>query len=189
MPRPTKLTPELQKDILDRLRAGSTIKSTCDSVGIGESTYYQWVDIGNAYLDGQDHDRMPRLVKDREAFAEFAEEATRAQAEGMITAAIRFKQGMEPSESVSETTKTMTETRLDKNGTPYEYTKRETTRTITKHPGDWRAAMEYLARRDPDNWARQKIQHDIGNADGKPFEVLWSQVMRVDPDDTDDPFA
>lgn len=35
--------------------------------------------------------------------------------------------------------------------------------------------------------ANQRTEHT--GADGKPIEVNWSQVMRVDPDDTDDPFA
>lgn len=171
MPRPTKLTPDTQQKIIERLQAGSTIKSTCDSVGIGERTYYQWVEIGNAYNNDEDHDRMPRLIKDREAMAQFAQEATRAQADGMITAAIQFKKGMLPSDSESVTTKTIKETRIGKDGTPYEYVKQETTRTVTKHPGDWRAAMEYLARRDPENWARQKVSHEVSGPDGGAIET------------------
>lgn len=156
MPRPSKLTDSLQKDILDRLRAGATVQATCDSVGIHKSTFYDWLKRGEEAKSGK--------------FSDFSDEATRAQADGMITAAIQFKKGMMPSESESVTTKTVSETRLKKDGTPYEYKKTETTRTITQHPGDWRAAMEYLARRDPDNWARQTIRHDIGNADGAAFE-------------------
>lgn len=158
MARPTKLNPELQQKIIERLQAGSTIKATCDSVGLGVSTFYQWVEIGEAYLAGLDHDRMPRLIVEREAYAEFAEGTTRAQADGLIQAAVRFRQGMNPYDTESVTTETLEETRLDKDGKPYTYRKTITKKTIAHFPGDWRAAAEYLARRDPENWARQAPQ-------------------------------
>jgi hypothetical protein len=182
MPRPSKLTPEVQLMIIERLGAGATIKATCDSVGIGTSTFYQWIDIGKAYRNGIDHDRMPRLIKDREIYADFADETTRAQADGMITAAIQFKKGMLPQDSKTTTTKTTTETRVDKNGELYDYTKTETTYTTTHHPGDWRAAMEYLARRDPENWARQKISHELTGKDGGAIEFKLTYPKDNDAD-------
>lgn len=55
---------------------------------------------------------------------------------------------------------------MDKAGKPYTYRKTVTKRTVAHMPGDWRAAAEYLARRDPDNWARtapQKLEHTGAN--------------------------
>jgi hypothetical protein len=180
----------MQAKIIERLAAGSTIKTTCDSVGIGETTYYQWIAVGNAHLDGLPHEKMPRAIVDRDALAKFAEEATRAIANGMITAAIRFKEGMNPSESESVTTETSVETRLrkvKKDGAiieePYEYRKTVTRKTVTHNPGDWRAAMEYLARRDPENWARTAPQRtEIANAPGETLRhtVTWEDMIKRD---------
>lgn len=172
--RPSKFTPETRKAILERLSAGSTIKATCDSVGVGVSTYMEWLEIGRAHLNDEPHDRMPRLIAEREAFAEFVEATTRAAADGMIRAAIAFRQGMNPSESVANTTETFEETRLDKDGKPYIYRKTVAKRTVTTTPGDWRAAMEYLARRDPENWARtnpQKVEHS------GTVTMTWAQML------------
>ena len=41
--RRTKLTPELQKSLCELLAAGSYIESACDYVGIGVSTYHNWI--------------------------------------------------------------------------------------------------------------------------------------------------
>jgi len=166
MGRKTKLNPQIQEAIVTRLKTGATIKATCDSVGLGETTYHQWVAVGNAYLEGEKHAKMPRLVVEREALAEFAEQTTRARSDGMIHAAARFREGMNPSESVTEHTETTTETRLrtvkrEDGATeqvPYEHIKETTKRIVSHQPGDWRAAMEYLARRDPAEWARQKLE-------------------------------
>lgn len=185
MPRPTKLTPDMQEEIVRRLRAGATIKATCDSVGIGTTTYYLWHEIGNAHLDKQPHDRMPRKVADREIYVAFVDATTRAQADGLIQAAIAFRTGMNPSQQVSNTTETVTETKLrtvkHKDGTveqvPYEQTKTINKRTTADMPGDWRAAMEYLARRDPDNWARQKISHEHTGKDGEDLKIIFKTGM------------
>jgi transposase-like protein len=190
--RPTKLNSELQKQVIDRLAAGSTIKATCDSVGIAERTYYQWVACGEAFLAGEDHAKMPRLIADREALAQFSQEVTRAQADGMIQAAIRFRAGMNPSESETVTTETVTETKIrtikHPDGTieqvPYEVVKTTTRQSITHNPGDWRAAMEYLARRDPENWARSAAQkHEVTGADGGAIHTETTHKFETMSDD------
>jgi transposase-like protein len=171
MARPTKLTPDTQQKIVERLQAGSTVEATCDSVGIAKSSFYLWLAIGNAHANGETHESMPRLVAEREMFSEFSDAVTRAQADGLIQAAVRFRQGMNPYDTESVTTETLEETRLDKEGKPYVYRKTITKKTIAHFPGDWRAAMEYLARRDPANWAQQKISHELTGKDGGALTI------------------
>lgn len=183
MPRPTKLNPELQQKIVERLQAGSTIKATCDSVGIAESSYYLWIAIGEAHSKGETHANMPRTIAERDAYSEFSEAVTRAQADGLIQAAVRFRQGMNPYDTESVTTETLEETRLDKEGKPYTYRKTVTKKTVAHMPGDWRAAMEYLARRDPANWAQQKISHELTGKDGGAIKLSWEELFKRD--DTD----
>ncbi len=170
--RTSKFTPEIRRKILARLRAGATVKATCDSVGIGQSTYFEWLEIGRAYTGGLPHDRMPRKTVDRQAYAEFVEATTRAAAGGLIRATVAFRRGMNPSKNTSVTTETFEETRLDKEGKPYLYRKTVTREFIEHVPGDWRAAMEYLARRDPDNWARVAPQrHEHTGENGGPIII------------------
>jgi transposase-like protein len=148
MARPTKLNPELQSKIIERLQAGATVQATCDSVGIHKQTFYNWMKKGEKEKDGELFD--------------FFDATTRAQADGLIQAAVRFRQGMNPYDAETVSTETFEETRLDKDGKPYTYRKVTTKKTIAHMPGDWRAAAEYLARRDPENWARtapQKLEH------------------------------
>jgi hypothetical protein len=180
MPRPTKLTPDMQHMIITRLSAGSPIETTCDSVGIHKDTFYQWLLKGEA---------------GKAPYADFADAVARAKADGLIQAAIRFREGMNPSDVEAVTTETSVETRLRKvkmkDGSiveePYEYKKTVTRKTVTHAPGDWRAAMEYLARRDPKHWANVQKNEHMGK-DGGKIQFEWSQVMQVLTDD-DDNFA
>jgi transposase len=73
------LTDEIQTKLCYILENGTTVKDACALVGIGERTFYEWVAIGNAYLDDEDHARMPRKIADRERFAQFAQATTHAR--------------------------------------------------------------------------------------------------------------
>lgn len=78
--RKLTLTEDLKINICRILEDGTTVKDACAIVGIGQSTYFEWVAIGNAYRNGENHERMPKRIADREMFAEFAEATTRARA-------------------------------------------------------------------------------------------------------------
>ncbi len=44
--RKTKLTPELQDDVVKRIRAGNYIKVACQAVGISHTAYFDWLKKG-----------------------------------------------------------------------------------------------------------------------------------------------
>lgn len=44
--RPTKLTPELQEEIVRYLRLGNYVETVCAIVGINKSTFYDWLKQG-----------------------------------------------------------------------------------------------------------------------------------------------
>ena len=44
--RPTDLTPAMQEKICDRFRTGASVRTTCESVGIGETTFHRWMARG-----------------------------------------------------------------------------------------------------------------------------------------------
>jgi hypothetical protein len=48
MARPIKLTPEIQKALCDCLRSGCYAVTACARAGISESTYYLWLQKGEA---------------------------------------------------------------------------------------------------------------------------------------------
>jgi len=43
MGRPTKLTPELQADLVRALASGAYIEAACEYVGVDRGTYYRWI--------------------------------------------------------------------------------------------------------------------------------------------------
>ena len=52
MARPTKLTPEVQDIIVDGINAGLTCGLTCARAGVAPSTFYRWLEKGEAAKSG-----------------------------------------------------------------------------------------------------------------------------------------
>ena len=50
--RPTKLTPEVQDLIVDGINAGLTLGLTCARAGVARSTFYDWLEKGEAAQSG-----------------------------------------------------------------------------------------------------------------------------------------
>jgi hypothetical protein len=73
MPRPTKLTPEVQRTLTFALQEGASIAHACDYAGIDEATYHRWMQRGEEAADGD------------ELFCEFCDAVTRARGHGIVT--------------------------------------------------------------------------------------------------------
>lgn len=52
MPRGTKLTPKLGKQIVDLIKQGSYANAAAQACGVSESTYYEWLRQGEKAVDG-----------------------------------------------------------------------------------------------------------------------------------------
>ena len=126
------LTKELMADIVNALGNGVTVSDACLYVGIGESTFYRWLDVANCYVEGEDHPDMPRLIADREILREFLDATTRARAAGRIRAATHLQRFIRNPDNDLDP-----RLQLD-------------------------AIKFYLERTDPDNWGRQRadVKHD-----------------------------
>lgn len=72
MARPTKLDAERQERILAAIRAGSYAEPACRAAGISESTYYRWLQRGEAEEQG--------------IYADFVRAVRRAEAEAEVQA-------------------------------------------------------------------------------------------------------
>lgn len=151
MPRPTKLTPDIQRDIVAALSSGATIQKTCEFIGIHKSTFYDWLERGRRAKSG--------------IYSDFSDAITRAQSSAHVRAAAVLRGAMDKQNTVTDSTETIMETRLrkikNKEGmieeVPYEYRKTITRQSITTTPPDWRAAVEFLKRRDNKHWSDKQI--------------------------------
>ena len=53
MPRPTKLTPEIQQSIADAISAGNYARVAAECAGVGETTFYRWMQMGERARTGR----------------------------------------------------------------------------------------------------------------------------------------
>lgn len=144
--RKIKLNDKLQAALRDCIAAGVKVVDACAHVGVSEASYYNWLARGKA---------------GEEPFVEFLEAIHRAQGEAKVTAIETLRTAMQPYNQTQTVTETLVETRLARDGTPYNYTRTTTRKTVTRFQGDWRAAVEYLKRRYPGEWSEHVQVHDF----------------------------
>jgi hypothetical protein len=147
------LNDDMQQQICDLLKIGVPIADVCGQVGICEKTFYNWRTRGIQEESRLNHEPNARPRKKEQLYLQFLQESTRAIAEARVTAVVTLRGGMEPQVTKTRTIDVFSETRLDKKGQPYEYIKKTQREVTTTAPGDWRAAVEYLKRRDSDRWS------------------------------------
>ncbi len=82
MGRKIKLTPEVQKTIIQRLSEGNYIETACRAAGITSKTFYNWLEKG-----GQNED----LPEDNRKFVEFRDAALQALAKAEADLLERMK--------------------------------------------------------------------------------------------------
>jgi hypothetical protein len=135
--RTSKLTPELQAEIVNLLKMGVLIVDVCDYVGIDNATYHRWAAVGRAYRIGDDHQHMPRLIADRERYGEFYDSTTRARKEATIGCVNTLR--------IASQTVTKRVRNSDTGEMELEIVKQ----------GDIQAAEWYLERSNPAKWGKR----------------------------------
>jgi len=193
MGRPSKLTADLQDELCGLLVDWVPVETACDALGISDSTYYAWRKRGHeeqdrraAWPENRKVGKREQARREREApYLEFLEATTRAIAKGEAYAIDALRRGTLPSETVVKSHETFTETRLDADGKPYEYTRTIVREQVTESPGEWRPALEFLKRRDPKRWSEQV--NLAGASDAPPIPISFIVVSpREDPSDDSD---
>lgn len=143
MGRPTKLDATLQKHIVAALKTGATVEDVCVSVGIHKSSFYDWLKRGET---------------GEAPYSDFSDAVTRAQQDAKMAAIKTLRTAMDPFTETTKVTETFSETRIGRDGLPYEYKRVKQSVTKVRRQGDWRAALEYLKRRHYDEWGdRQRV--------------------------------
>lgn len=140
--RRTKLNDKVQEQIVKHISAGVSVADACAASGIGERTFYDWITRGEA---------------GEEQFAQFSQVVTRARNAAKITAIETLRASMSVTVTRTKKIHRVTETKENIYGKPYEYKFVDENEYITENPGDWRAAVEYLKRRYPDEWSEKRI--------------------------------
>lgn len=141
MARPTKYNDEIHAELVRLISSGVTMADACRYTRISDETFRNWK---RRYLD-------------------FLTDITRAQGQANVGATVAIRSAIQGAKQVTTTNDVITETRLrkvkDSKGNiveePYQYTKTVKGTTVTEFPPDWRAAVEYLKRRDPEHWSEK----------------------------------
>ena len=70
MGRPTKLTADIQSEIVELIKAGNYIETACAVAGLHKSTFYDWMKIADASTNKNKYTNFSDAVKKAMAWAE-----------------------------------------------------------------------------------------------------------------------
>jgi transposase-like protein len=160
--RRTLLTPERQHRIVELVEDGNHITTACAHVGIGQSTFYKWLDQARDYDEalaaGQTPDPTKRL------YVEFRDRVALARARAEENAVRVIHRAMQGGFVISEepVQDAQGEVQRDDNGNILYR------RTYTQPDG--RLALAYLARSAPKQWGQQSIGIELSGPGGTPLE-------------------
>ena len=82
--RPTKLTPELQEELVKVIRAGNYIETACAYVGINKTTFYDWMKRGAREKERLERNTNARPKKSEATFVELSNAIEKALAQAEI---------------------------------------------------------------------------------------------------------
>jgi hypothetical protein len=141
--RGPKLTPEIQKVIVDAATTGTPRRYAAERAGVDESTVRRWIAKGRKLKTG--------------IYRTFCTLLKKAEADGITARVARITKAAQGGQVIEKTTRTTTTTTKDGKQTT-------TTTTTEKHaPPQWTADAWMLERRCPDEFALQR-KKDIQDA-------------------------
>lgn len=162
--RPTKLTPERHKFIIDKVREGVPDTVACGLAGCHEDAINQWDQQGKRHI---------RAEKDT-VFARFSIDLRIARSELESRLAAKWaKISVEPTTKNKKVYKEQIITKDDGTIERVRYLDSDTTEIIGN--GNWQAIAEYLSRRFPDRWKKQQTIEQTG-PNGGPIQVQMATI-------------
>lgn len=171
MARRSKLTPERQEALLELLRAGTPAVYALPQVNLSESTYYRWLQEGEAAAEalreaeaGQGRYREPPTLR---AKREFRESVKSAESEAV---AIRVARIARAGRGGAQTTETKLVTRPDGSI--------EETVTVREAGPTWTADAWWLERRLPHLFGRRDAVEVSSNDEA----TVLGRLVITDPE-------
>lgn len=155
MARPIKLTPELQKQICDTLAAGNYVDAVCDYVGIGTSTFYDWMKRGER--------GWKKDIDD--GYVGFSDAVKKARSQSEIVSVSRIRRAAMGEQVVKRKVVTKPD------GTQI------VEETIT--PPEWTADAWFLERSFPDRWGRRRVDVSSVNRNIDLSKLSIEQLDRI----------
>jgi len=157
--RPSLLTDDTMKVLLDTVKIGAPVELCAAAAGIGEATFYRWMAEGRAEHEAIEAGADPR--EDKAALLELylGVTANRVQAATRNVAAIQ--KAVQGGAVTEETTRTF----RDHDGQTV------TEKTVKRAAPDWRAASWYLERQFARHFGKAATEVQITGAGGGPIQV------------------
>ncbi len=78
----SKLTPELQEQLIKYIEAGNYVKIACQAVGIAEKTYYRWVKRGEKASELEEKEK--KIPKSEKVYLDYLDTIKKAEAKAII---------------------------------------------------------------------------------------------------------
>jgi len=161
--RPTALTEEVEKRLLEAIRGGVLLTHAAIYAGVAPSTFHGRVARGEAERERLDAGGAPD-PRER-PFLELLENVTRARADAAVPNFALLQKAAQGGYVVKETTRTY----VDEAG------RRVTERTKTYADLDWRAAAKLLELSFPREFGRH-MQLEVSGRDSGPLQVQgWNR--------------
>jgi len=175
-PRPGRTTfaadPDVVATIEQAVRAGAPISDACQRAGIHRGTWHAWMNRGRAERARLDTNPDNTPEHDERHYLNFYDTMTRAEAEAKIEAIAvlrRALRGWDEQETIT-VTKDVPTVVIRPDGT--QETVMVAQRTVTVREGRkfaWQAAIVWLERKYPGEWAR--LVKTIDEAPDEPLSV------------------
>lgn len=89
--RRTLCTPEVTERVVQALRAGNYIETSCDFAGISVGTYYGWCARARAELESVENGERRKVRKKEEPFVKFLEAVKKARSTAEVESVARIR--------------------------------------------------------------------------------------------------
>lgn len=153
--RPSLLTADLERDLVEKVRAGVPLETAAATCGIARSTLFMWLTKGRdeveARIDGAEANR------NFDHYVALYEKLTKSRAEAGARNVLMIQKAAAGGQIVEKRTITHTD------GTIEEVEKRAAP--------DWRAAAWFLERTQRGQFGKDAVQVELTGADGGPVQI------------------